>query len=295
MGYEDGRKAVIHAFDHAVVVVSDLDAATADYEKLLGRGASWRGAHPDLGTANTLYRLANGYLELLAPTGPGAFADTLRRRLDERGPGPFALAFATDDADACARVLRERGVAASDPIEGAGREDRTGAERHWRNVILPPAQTRAVFVFAIEHHSSPEALPVAEAREGWAGAVEAFDHLVVRSRDPDATRALYGDALGLRLALDKRFEQFGVRLLFFRVGGVTIEIASSLGTQPEPDAADEFWGIAWRVADVGAAHARMSGAGLDLSTIRSGRKPGTRVFSAKAPTHGVPTLVIGPE
>ena len=49
-------------------------------------------------------------------------------------------------------------------------------------------------------------------------AIQALDHVVVFSADVEATRAFYGDLLGIRLALDRTFEKRGVRLLFFRMG-----------------------------------------------------------------------------
>ena len=49
--------------DHVIVAVRDLEAATQTLARLLGRGPSWRGEHPDLGTANVLFRLSNTYAE----------------------------------------------------------------------------------------------------------------------------------------------------------------------------------------------------------------------------------------
>ena len=39
-----------------------------------------------------------------------------------------------------------------------------------------------------------------------------------------SSSALYGEQLGLRLALDKEFPERGMRLLFFRIAGVTVEL-----------------------------------------------------------------------
>ncbi len=283
---------MIHALDHVVLVVRDLDEATGSYTKILGRAPSWRGAHPALGTENALFRLANGYLELLAPTAEGPFAERLRVRLDGAGEGLFALAFAVDDAERCAALLRERGYGASDPIPGEGRDRDSGAERRWKNVLLPPERTRGVAIFCIEHLSPAEALPLAAATVDEKGAVAAFDHVVVNTPAPDSARSLYGDGLGLRLALDKTFDKFGARMMFFRTGGVTIEVVARLDEQSDPDAADALFGLAWRVPDASLARARMAAAGLDVSEPRSGRKPGTTVFSLRPPTHGVPTLVL---
>ena len=38
----------------------------------------------------------------------------------------------------------------------------------------------------------------------------------------------------------------------------------------------------------------LAGAGLDVSEVRAGMKPGTRVFTVRDGTCGVPTLMIEP-
>jgi hypothetical protein len=38
----------------------------------------------------------------------------------------------------------------------------------------------------------------------------------------------------------------------------------------------------------------MATAGLDVSEVRTGRRPGTRVFTVRSGALGVPTLVIQP-
>jgi catechol 2,3-dioxygenase-like lactoylglutathione lyase family enzyme len=283
---------VLTGVDHLVLAVRDLARATDTYRKLLGREPSWHGRHPAYGTANTLFRLENTYVELLAPAGDGPLAAHLGAWLAEHGESPFALAFGTGDVDAAVAALRVRGLEAPDPADGLGRDERTGAERRWRNVFLPPAATRGVSMIVIEHRSPADALPPAVPIAGETTAVAACDHVVVQTADADAARALYGEALGLRLALDRTFEDWGVRLMFFRTGHLTVEVAASL-TRSDAAAPDRFWGISWRVPDIDAAHARLVAAGFDVSEIRTGRRPGTRVATVRAQTHGVATLVIG--
>ena len=85
-----------------------------------------------------------------------------------------------------------------------------------------------------------------------------------------------------------------LRILFFRVGGVTLEVAGPLEPPAAAGAADRFGGLAYRVADVAAARARLAAAGFDVSPVRPGAKPGTLVCSVRAGTASVPTLLIGP-
>jgi hypothetical protein len=46
------------------------------------------------------------------------------------------------------------------------------------------------------------------------------------------------------------------------------------------------------VPDAQAARARLQAAGLDVSEVRGGRKPGTRVLTLRDGTCGVPTLLL---
>jgi catechol 2,3-dioxygenase-like lactoylglutathione lyase family enzyme len=278
--------------DHVIVAVADLAAAARSYARLLGRSPSWRGEHPGLGTENALFRTGEAYLELLAPAqGAG---DWLRKRLDERGEGLLGFALATPDADACAKTLAERGLHPAAPARGIGRDVESGAFREWRSVMLPPAETRGVLVFGIEHRSAPELLPEVPPAGAPEAAVHGIDHVVIRSADADATRALYGDRLGLRLALDKSFPQWGARLIFFRVGRITVEVAAPLDAAADAAAEDRAWGISWRVGDADAARIRLAEAGFDVSEVRTGRRPGTRVLTVRGDPCGIATLILEP-
>jgi catechol 2,3-dioxygenase-like lactoylglutathione lyase family enzyme len=286
---------MLHCLDHVILAVEDLNAATRAMARLLGRGPSWRGEHPSAGSANTLFRLDNTYLELLAPVSEGPVATALRAWLAQHGEGLLGLAFGTDNADACRAAFVDRGLE-PDPVDkGLGRDVESGAYREWRRVPLPLARTRGVLLFAIEHLSPDELLPPSTPVGDASAAVFALDHAVVQTTDPEATKALYGDALGLRLALDRSFEQWGARLIFFRVGGITVEIAAQLGEESAEGGDDRLWGLSYRVADADAARARLAAGGLDVSEVRDGRKPGTRVFTVRDGTLGIPTLMLEPE
>jgi catechol 2,3-dioxygenase-like lactoylglutathione lyase family enzyme len=280
------------SLDHLVITVRDLAAATQTYAALFGRQPSWRGNHPTWGTANTLFRLDNTYVELLSPAAAGPLGDALRQRLAEHGEGPYALAFGSADAVACASALRANGLPAGDPIDGSGREATSGVERRWRNVMLPSAATRGVALFAIEHRSPADALPPAVPTAAPAATVSGVDHAVIMTPDAEAAIRLYRDRLGLRLAFDRTFDERCLRLLFFRIGGITVELAAPLGAAGGDS--DRFWGISYRVPDADAARTRVAAAGFDVSDVRSGFKPGTRVCTVRRETHGVATLLIQP-
>lgn len=137
---------------------------------------------------------------------------------------------------------------------------------------------------------------------GVTGAeVTGLDHLVVHTRRPDRALALWGARLGLDLRLDRSNTRLGVRFLFFRCGRDVVEVAAPLAVDGAPagestDAdhggPDRTGGLAWRTADLDATHARLVAAGFDLSEVRAGRKPGTRVATVREPALALPTLLI---
>jgi catechol 2,3-dioxygenase-like lactoylglutathione lyase family enzyme len=192
------------------------------------------------------------------------------------------MAFRTPDAAALKAQLRERGYRTTEPQAGEALSA-DGSIRRYKTLEMSPRSTRGLSVFAVER--APVELPPA-ARTPEQSAVSALDHVVVRSSDADAALALYADALGIRLALDRQFGD--VRLLFFRIGGVTLEIVHDASTGPT----DQFHGAAYRVKDIHAAHERLVKSGLDVSEIRDGRKPGTSVFTVRDGTCGAHTLFL---
>ena len=85
--------AVTTTIDHIIIAVSDLARQALSTPCCLGREPSWRGAHPDYGTANTLFKLDNTYIELLAPQGEGMAADIVNSILEKKGKLPWGSGF----------------------------------------------------------------------------------------------------------------------------------------------------------------------------------------------------------
>ena len=127
---------------------------------------------------------------------------------------------------------------------------------------------------------------------GSADAVEAIDHVVINTPDLDRAIALWRDRIGLRLALDREFPKRGLRLVFFRSGGVTLEFAGPLRPPLNRSGPDAFYGLAYRVQDLAACRVRLQRAGVDVSEQRPGQKSGTIVATVRAGSANVPTLLI---
>jgi catechol 2,3-dioxygenase-like lactoylglutathione lyase family enzyme len=270
------------SFDHITIAVQDADVAVQAYARLLGVAPTWRAIHPGLGTSSALFGLSNALIELVGPCGDGVESQGLRAWLATHGEGLQALALGTADAAGCTAELRARAVRAAPPQAGQA-HGADGRQRSYRMVELSPRSTRGIPILAVERADAAvlRGQPAADA-----ACVSALDHVVIRSADLGAAVQLYEKGLGLRLALDSVVR--GIRMLFFRIGGVTIELVHD----PAQSVQDAFGGAAYRVRDIHAAHSRMHAAGLDLSEVRAGAKPGTTVFTVRNGTCSVPTLIV---
>jgi len=262
---------VIVGIDHIGIYARDLDRATADYEHLLGHAPSWRGKVGE--HRHAWFQLANVALDVIAPEGSGAVE------------GIWGIGFAVQDLDAARRTLTRRGIEVQEPAITRSFNER-GETREWRIAIARRGGTGGVTQFFVEQ-STAHAAPALSGNDAVAG----LDHVVITSSNPDRAAALYGARLGLDLRLDRANPEWGSRLQFFRCGDAIIEVGSKIdaaaGDQP-----DRFGGLAWRVRDAGPVHARLVSSGFDVSELRKGRKPGTRVFTVRSRTVGVPTLIL---
>ena len=271
--------------DHIIMAVADLQKASAEYALMLGRAPSWHGTHPDYGSANTLFRLDNCYLELLAADGAGWAADLVNGMIAKQGEGLCALVFGTDDAEAFLENARTQGLDATDPTPGHGIDTPSGATRTWRNMHWDASAARGIFSFCIQHDDN-DALPMAEA--AGDGPVTAVDHVVVQTKSAEAAKKFYGDQLGIRLALEQDVPQWGGTQLFFRTNSMSVEVMATEKAGEE----DSLWGLALKTDDIVATQKRLSETGIAVSEVREGRKPGTKVCTVKSHCAHVATLLI---
>ena len=280
---------MITGLDHVVVLTSDIAAGAAHYQTLFARAPAWRNSGD--GAERVLFTLDNMSLELMAPTGSDANADRIRNVLSAQGEGLASLCFRTSDIAKMHRRLDRLTLKPEPVAEVESRDALSGATLSWKRTRAATEATRGVRMFFMERDQERPF----SARTA-AGAITAMDHVVVSTPDPERAAALYGARLGLDMALDRSHPDWG-RLMFFRCGDLVVEVTHRPGKPGEPPRDtdhDRLRGICWRVVDIDATHARLAANGVDVSDIRTGRKPGTRVMTVRSGTCGVPTLLVQP-
>ena len=89
------------------IVVKDLEAAIKHFESLFDLKVYSRGESKEFGFKSAILPLGKGHIELMQPTDPSS---TVGRFLETRGEGVYLVGFETEDVDASAKKLRERGA-----------------------------------------------------------------------------------------------------------------------------------------------------------------------------------------
>jgi catechol 2,3-dioxygenase-like lactoylglutathione lyase family enzyme len=275
---------VITGLDHVVILVRDIAAGVAAYETLFARAPSWRSASD--GTERVMFTLDNMTLELMAPDGDGATAERIRAVIAEQGEGLASLCFRTGDIAKMHRRLDRLTLKPEAVTEVESRDVMSGATLSWKRTRTATEATRGVRLFFLEL-AKERPLSVRSA----VASITAMDHVVIATADPERAAALYGARLGLDMALDRSHPDWG-RLMFFRCGDLIVEVVNRPKDNSVDKAHDKLWGLSWRVIDIDATRARLAASGVDVSEVRDGRKPGTRVATVRSGTCGIPTLLV---
>lgn len=255
---------MITALDRITVGATDVLSAASLTERLLGKS----GVGDEEGTT---FEVGNVAFDI-APA---------------EGDGLTGLTFEVADVEAAFRNCERRALKPQPPVAFA-EAGTNGMAREGRRIVLDPQATFGVPITLVGYATHARS-PANVAPDAVAG----LDHVVVRTTHPNRAAALYGARLGLDMRLDRTEPKWGSRLMFFRCGDMIVEVVHNLADEPS-DTPDKLWGVSWRVANADAANARLKTQGFDVSEVRTGREPGTRVFTVRNNTLGVPTLMVEP-
>lgn len=279
---------MITGIDHIAIMVRDFDSTVKGYETIFGRAPNWLGFMP--GGRHAWFQFDGMALDIIGSHGTGPEADASQAEIAKFGDAIWGLGFSVPDLDGATKLFERRGLNFL-PRHTTRTKNDAAVERSWEVAVMKRKSANGVALFLVENKPSAKRWPSAPASVTEDAAVSTLDHIVINTSNPERAVALYGGRLGFDLRLDRSNEQWGARQLFFRCGSAVVEIGASLKSPPS-DKHDTFGGLAWRVRDPNSARARIAAAGIDVSEVRTGRKPGTSVFTVRGGTGGVPTLML---
>jgi hypothetical protein len=241
-----------------VIGVTDLEAASTEMAATLGRGQSWRGRHPSYGTENVLFRLDNGYIELLAPDPASRvstfWTDSLRDFLSTRDGGLFAVALSTPNVERSVESILAAGVSIDPAAPGEGVDLKTAAVRHWSNARIRAEASRGTPALVIEHRSPPEALPPATYLADRTASVASVLGLSIETVDMEGAARFWGRSLQLTEAPLEGGRSFGL-------GDAVLLIYPGAGEGPHPD---RWYSLTLGVESVSATADRLDRAHIEF-------------------------------
>lgn len=259
----------ILALQHIRITVNTLNTEIEHYTALLGVAPSWQGIED--GKELAIFNTDNVAVHLVA---------------SKQARGLEAVCFAVDSLERMHRRLKRVGIDSHEAPEERSSTTDGASKMH----IASSVDTRGIQISFTEQASG--------TGTKQASLGNGLDHIVIASQRAEGTAFLLGSQLGLDLRMDMSRAEWKARLMFFRCGDLIVEVFEQLD-QEAPAAGDDasskqdsFYGLTWRVADADASHKRLSDAGFDVSEVRKGRKPGSRVLTVRNNTAGVATLLI---
>jgi catechol 2,3-dioxygenase-like lactoylglutathione lyase family enzyme len=273
---------MITGLDRTTLLVRDLEPAIAAYRTLLAREPILLVA--DDGIESVIFPLDNTTLRLASPRGPGTRGDAARTHLDQAGEGLVELTFRVDDIGQSFRRLRRLSLSPEDISDTVEPESVKGQTLVRKQTSIPAAISNGLDI------SFRDAVPKRSPSPKQNSSIVGIDLIVVNTDNAERAMALYGARLGLPLIFDRTNAQTGSRLLQFACGDMVVEVVSKAAESPQRP--DRLWGIGWSVAKAEETRERLAKAGLNVSDVKDGAKPGTRVFTIRDGTCNVPTLVV---
>jgi len=222
-------------FDHAVIAVRDLEAASAVYRRL-GFDVQPGGRHEDGGTYNALIRFGLDYLELLAVFDEQLARSAGRLLFREHDPHDAALvgyALATETLDEEMTHFRADQPKSAQP-RAMGRQRPDGQRLTWR-VYTPDGNGMALrqpWPFLIQWDTpDQERLGIdrpgshANGALGWSG-------VAVAVKDLEVAREVYGHQLGLSLVGEAVDAAQIARRVTFELNKSRIDVLAPQGDGP---------------------------------------------------------------
>jgi len=275
---------MIIGFHHLSLAVANLDAAVETYTLLLGRDVSLRTV--EHGKRCAYFSLENMALRIVAADAHGQAAAS-RDLTTATDCVPFELCFGIANADSARQRLKKISLWPEE-IRSIEIRDQDGgaAAAAWRALTFKEPRSTVLDIGLAETVS---AVPLSEP--AGDAPVLRNELVVIKTAAPEQALAFYGARLGLGLRFDRTMSKAGSRLAQFSCGSSLLEIshdaaAAAAGTP------DTIWGIGWSVASAEAAHRRLAAAGRNVSDVKDGAAPGTRVFTARDGTCGLPTIFV---
>ena len=272
---------MLQKLDHITLLSSNFEEAVQNYEIILGYPAVWHSTQTAQGSSRALFKVGEIALQIVSPQHNDSVKSEDGDGRETSSNYISSISLASDNIEETHRILKRREL---EPTEITA-YDNFDQER--REFTCRNAKIKNVEVKVVEPLSGFD-----ESPKRLNGEIPSLDHLVIDTPNVERAAATYGARMGFRLALERHAPEWKVHFLFFRIGEITFEVVHRLGVNHDINSLDRTFGFSWATKDLESTHQRLVSRGRDVSEIRVGRRPGSRVFTLRDKTCDIPTIFI---
>lgn len=266
--------------DHITLVTPNVEEAIGNYEAIFGYPCNWRKTDASGVCTNALFRIGEMALQIVSPPKNGEATLNLKDSAQQSSGYVSSYSFATENIEETHRIVKRRGLEPTEIV------DQEYFGQNQKKFTCKNANI-SVDVDVVESLSDFEI-----TFEQYESEIQSLDHLVVDTPNVDRALATYGARMGFRLALERNAPEWKVHFLFFRIGSITFEVVHRMEVDHHTHDLDQPFGFSWATRNIERTRDRLASSGRNVSEIRVGRRPGSRVFTLRNRTCGIPTLFI---
>jgi len=273
---------VLTQFKNIMILSKNLEEDSINISSFLGFKETSNLNIPELGFKSSVFELLNSEVHLLSNIADAKNVYENSFDYKHKNESIFAICLGSNDFLNDYKKFSELGLNPS-KINSGFHEDRDKVKHEIRFFSFPINKTCGLRILISEASEI-------QIRDFGEDVITKINQVVVYASEMESLKELFESKLGVRLALDQEFD-FGQgknRMMFFKIGGVTIEIVEDTKINK-----NSYSGIGWHCDSISLNHKRFSERGFSISPIRKGRKEGTLVSTIKDAPLSVPTIIIG--
>ena len=266
------------------LATKNLEETSKKFSIFFGRDPNFIGQSRKLGIDIISFGLNKTNICLISPKSSGIWFETLNNFLKNKGEGIFGINFSSNDFDSDYNHFIKNDLKLSAKFESNFEANNQNQIKFsFFNVLDKTIEGLNIFISNEINFQNNKA--------NSKNTVSKVNQLVIQTEAPDSIKDIFEGKLNIRLALDKTFKEWAGRMLFFRLGGITLEVIEGKDIKQN----SKYFGIGWHADNYNKCYNALLNNGFSLSEIRKGRKEGTLVSTLKEPILNIPTILIGLE
>ena len=266
------------------LVTKNLEETSRKFSIFFGRKPNFTGQSKNLGIDIISFGLNKTNICLISPKSSGIWSKTINNFLKNKGEGIFGINFSSDNLESDYNNFVKNKLKLSDRISGYFEgNNKSQIKFSFFNILDNNIKSLNILI--------SNEIDFQNNKVYSKSKVSKVNQLVIQTDDPESIKGIFDEKLRIRLALDKTFKEWAGRMLFFRLGGVTLEVVEGKDIKQN----SQYYGIGWHADNYNNCYNALLKDGFSFSEIRKGRKKGTLVSTLKKPILNIPTILIGLE